>query len=89
MKTITQINKEIERSSYKIKCRVVDEVIDDLIPMISEKVEDWIKDKLYDISELEQIDHIDPIMDIKDDMIEQCRVDIMNRITIFRDRSKT
>ena len=89
MKTITEINKEIERSSYKIKCRVVDEVIDDLIPMISEKVEDWIKDKLYDISELEQIEHIDSIMDIKDDMIEQCRVDIMNRITIFRDRSKT
>jgi hypothetical protein len=89
MKTITEINKEIERSSYKIKCRVVDEVIDDLIPMISEKVEDWIKDKLYDISELEQIDHIDSIMDIKDDMIEQCRVDIMNRITIYRDRSKT
>tara|TARA_Y100001980_G_C14318746_1_gene140216 strand:- start:60 stop:329 length:270 start_codon:yes stop_codon:yes gene_type:complete len=89
MKTITQINKEIERSSYKIKCRVVDEVIDDLIPMISEKVEDWIKDKLYDISELEHINHIDSIMDIKDVMIEQCRVDIMNRITIFRDRSKT
>jgi hypothetical protein len=89
MKTITEINKEIERFSYKIKCRVVDEVIDDLIPMISEKVEDWIKDKLYDISELEQIDHIDSIMDIKDDMIEQCRVDIMNRITIYRDRSKT
>jgi hypothetical protein len=76
MKTITEINKEIERFSYKIKCRVVDEVIDDLIPMISEKVEDWIKDKLYDISELEQIDHIDSIMDIKDD-------------TIYRDRSKT
>ena len=72
MKTITQINKEIERSSYKIKCRVVDEVIDDLIPMISEKVEDWMKDKLYDISELEQIDHIDSIMDIKDVMIEPC-----------------
>ena len=89
MKTITEINKEIERFSYKIKCRVVDEVIDDLIPMISEKVEDWIKDKLYDISELEQIDHIDSIMNIKDDMIEQCRVDIMNRITIYRDRSKT
>jgi hypothetical protein len=89
MKTITEINKEIERFSYKIKCRVVDEVIDDLIPMISEKVEDWIKDKLYDISELEQIDHIDSIMDIKDDIIEQCRVDIMNRITIYRDRSKT
>ena len=82
MKTITQINKEIERSSYKIKCRVVDEVIDDLIPMISEKVEDWMKDKLYDISELEQIDHIDSIMDIKDVMIEQCRVEIMKRIKL-------
>ena len=82
MKTITQINKEIERSYYKIKCRVVDEVIDDLIPMISEKVEDWTKDRLYDISELEQVDHIDSIMDIKDVMIEQCRVDIMKRIKI-------
>ena len=58
------------------------EVIDDLIPMISEKVEDWTKDRLYDISELEQVDYIDSIMDIKDDMIEQCRVEIMKRIKI-------
>ena len=58
------------------------EVIDDLIPMISEKVEDWTKDRLYDISELEQVDHIDSIMDIKDEMIDQCRIEIMKRIKI-------
>ena len=89
MKSIAQINREVEKSFTNVKSIIVQEVIDDLIPMISEKVEDWTKDKLYDISELEQIDHIDSIMDIKDDMIEQCRVDIMNRITIYRDRSKT
>ena len=82
MKTITQINKEVEKSFANVKSRIVQEVIDDLIPMISEKVEDWTKDRLYDISELEQVDHIDSIMDIKDVMIEQCRVDIMKRIKI-------
>ena len=82
MKTIRQINKEVEKSYTSVKSRIVQEVIDDLIPMISEKVEDWTKDRLYDISELEQVDHIDSIMDIKDDMIEQCRVEIMKRIRI-------
>ena len=82
MKTITQINKEVEKSFANVKSRIVQEVIDDLIPMISEKVEDWTKDRLYDISELEQVDYIDSIMDIKDDMIEQCRVEIMKRIKI-------
>ena len=82
MKTIRQINKEVEKSYASVKSRIVQEVIDDLIPMISEKVEDWTKDRLYDISELEQVDYIDSIMDIKDDMIEQCRVEIMKRIKI-------
>ena len=82
MKTIAQINKELEKSWDNVKSRIVQEVIDDLIPMISEKVEDWTKDRLYDISELEQVDYIDSIMDIKDDMIEQCRVEIMKRIKI-------
>ena len=82
METITQINKEVEKSFANVKSRIVQEVIDDLIPMISEKVEDWTKDRLYDISELEQVDYIDSIMDIKDDMIEQCRVEIMKRIKI-------
>ena len=82
MKTIRQINKEVEKSYTSVKSRIVQEVIDDLIPMISEKVEDWTKYRLYDISELEQVDHIDSIMDIKDDMIEQCRVEIMKRIRI-------
>ena len=82
MKTIRQINKEVEKSYSSVKSRIVQEVIDDLIPMISEKVEDWTKDRLYDISELEQVDHIDSIMDIKDYMIEQCRVEIMKRIRI-------
>lgn len=82
MKTITEINKEVEKSFTNVKSRIVQEVIDDLIPMISEKIEDWTKDRLYDISELEQIEHIDSIMDIKDDMIEQCRVEIMKRIKI-------
>jgi|TARA_Y100000401_G_scaffold92886_1_gene79023 hypothetical protein len=77
-----EINKEIEKSFTKIKFRIANEVIDDLIPMISEKVEDWTKDRLYDISELEQVDHIDSIMDIEDEMIEQCRVEIMKRIKI-------
>ena len=82
METIAQINKEVEKSFVNVKSRIVQEVIDDLIPMISEKVEDWTKDRLYDISELEQVDHIDSIMDIKDDMIEQCRVEIFKRIKI-------
>ena len=82
METIAQINKEVEKSFVNVKSRIVQEVIDDLIPMISEKVEDWTKDRLYDISEVEQVNHIDSIMDIKDDMIEQCRVEIMKRIKI-------
>tara|TARA_R100001086_G_C11820427_1_gene253959 strand:+ start:986 stop:1237 length:252 start_codon:yes stop_codon:yes gene_type:complete len=82
MKTITQINKEVEKSFTNVKTRIVQEVIDDLIPMISEKVEDWTKDRLYDISELEQVDHIDSIMDIKYEMIDQCRIEIMKRIKI-------
>ena len=82
MKTITQINKEVEKSFANVKSRIVQEVIDDLIPMISEKVEDWTKDRLYDISELEQVDHIDSIMDIKYEMIDQCRIEIMKRIKI-------
>ena len=82
MKSIAQINKEVEKSWDNVKSRIVEEVIDDLIPMISEKVEDWTKDRLYDICELEQVDHIDSIMDIKDDMIEQCRVEITKRIKI-------
>ena len=82
MKTITEINKQVEKSFTNVKSRIVQEVIDDLIPMISEKVEDWTKDRLYDISELEQVDHIDSIMDIKDEMIDQCRIEIMKRIKI-------
>ena len=82
MKTITEINKQVEKSFTNVKSRIVQEVIDDLIPMISEKAEDWTKDRLYDISELEQVDHIDSIMDIKDEMIDQCRIEIMKRIKI-------
>ena len=82
MKTITEINKQVEKSFTNVKSIIVQEVIDDLIPMISEKVEDWTKDRLYDISELEQVDHIDSIMDIKDEMIDQCRIEIMKRIKI-------
>tara|TARA_R110002012_G_C11501734_1_gene597406 strand:+ start:207 stop:458 length:252 start_codon:yes stop_codon:yes gene_type:complete len=82
MKTIAQINKEVEKSFTDVKSRIVQKVIDNFIPLISEKVEDWAKDILYDISELEQVDHIDSIMDIEADIIDQCRIEILKRIKI-------
>lgn len=73
----TTIEVSWEETKDKIIKHVQEVLQQDLGLVIRDNVKLWVRECLYDLEEEEIIAHIDSIMDIKEDLINECTDDIV------------